>query len=70
MADSCATCFFYRSVNDSARGECHLSPPRVVSSGLGSSDRWPGVLPTEWCGDGIDGKSAVPFIPAAQSPPA
>lgn len=41
---TCANCIYFDSVQE----DCHYFPPTVV--GASGPSIWPGVAPTDWCG--------------------
>lgn len=71
MADSCATCFFFRAYSSSRPAlagvtTCRNDAPKKTTDD--SESPWAIVYADEWCGDGKDGGSQRPFSPKAYSP--
>lgn len=63
MADSCATCFYFRT------GACHYDAPKSCAPTRDPSNVWPAVLPTDWCSFGIDATTHTSFTPKIQVKP-
>lgn len=69
MANQCSQCFFVSTdPDDGVTLHCCVASPPARADWQKSASLWPVVRPTDWCGQGVDQASGLPFNPYVPTP--